>query len=85
MGGTTEICGNTTGKDSVLELESHEFNVFFRTSEQNENGEFRGFQMYIICFQQTEADLEGVHYFTEIDSKMIIIFYYSIYRLPTTI
>ena len=78
VGGTTEICGNTTGKDSVLGLESGEFNVFFRSSEQNKYG---GFQMYIICFQVSETNLEGVHYFTEID----LIIFYHIYRLPTTI
>ena len=55
-GGTTEVCGNTPGDNSMLQLQSGEFKVFFRTSEENT---VKGFQMYIICFQPSEADLEG--------------------------
>ena len=55
-GGTTEVCGNTTGNNSMLQLQSGEFKVFFRTSEENTVKEF---QMYIICFQPSEADIEG--------------------------
>ena len=53
---TIEICGNTPGNNSMLQLQSGEFKVFFRTSEENN---VKGFQMYIICFQPMEADLEG--------------------------
>ena len=55
MGGTTEICGNTTGRDSELQLQ--EFKVFFRSSDNNNN--HRGFVMLIICFQPMEADFKG--------------------------
>ena len=56
-GGTTEVCGNTPGDNSMLQLQSGEFKVFFRTSEENT---VKGFQMYIICFlPPSEADLEG--------------------------
>ena len=54
VGGTTEICGNTTGE---LQLESGEFNVFFRSNDNN--NDHQGFEMLIICFQPSEADLEG--------------------------
>ena len=57
MGGTTEICGNTTGRDSELQLQSGEFKVFFRSSDNNNN--HRGFVMLIICFQPSEADFKG--------------------------
>ena len=56
MGGTTEICGNSSSDDSVLELQSPEFTVFFRTSEEKK---FRGFQMYIICFREADRDRRG--------------------------
>ena len=55
--GTTEICGNQTSMDSVLELQSADFKVFFRTSEETKN---TGFEMYAICFEPEERDLEGL-------------------------
>ena len=42
--GTTELCGNTT---TVLELQTGDFTVYFRTSEE---GRRRGFEMYVVCF-----------------------------------
>ena len=53
MGETTEICGNNI---SAIELESGKFTVFFRSSEILQ---FRGFEMYIICFRPDEKDLPG--------------------------
>lgn len=55
--GTTEICGNKTPNSSLLQLESHSFKVFFRTSEQNR---YPGFEMYVICFKEEERDLPGI-------------------------
>ena len=42
--GTTELCGNTT---TVLELQTGNFTVYFRTSEE---GRRRGFEMFVVCF-----------------------------------
>jgi hypothetical protein len=56
MSGTTEICGNSASNDSVLELESGSFTVFFRTSEEKKLG---GFEMYIICFRAADRDRRG--------------------------
>ena len=55
--GTTEICGNQTSMDSVLELQSGDFDVFFRTSEETT---FPGFEMYVICFEPLERRLPGL-------------------------
>ena len=55
--GTTEICGNSTSGDSVLELQSRNFTVYFRTSEEKT---IKGFQMYIVCFNKEERNLEGM-------------------------
>ena len=55
--GTTELCGNSTSDDSVLELESRNFTVYFRTSEDTVA---RGFQMLIVCFNHEERNLEGI-------------------------
>ena len=57
MAGTTELCGNTTTNDSVLELQSGAFDVTFRSSEERN---FTGFQMVVICFRPDERDMEGV-------------------------
>ena len=43
--------------DSVLELESGNFNVLFRTSEATT---FSGFEMYVICFEPLERGLPGL-------------------------
>ena len=56
VAGTTELCGKTTTNDSVFQLESGEFNVIFRSSEERN---FTGFQMYVICFREDEADIKG--------------------------
>ena len=54
--GTTELCGNMGGKDSLLQLESGNFSVFFRTSEQKKD---TGFEMYAICFEPEEQNVSG--------------------------
>ena len=54
--GTTEICGTEPFISRELKLNEGKFKVFFRTSEQVKG---EGFQMYIICFQETERDMEG--------------------------
>ena len=56
VAGTTEICGNTTSKESEGELEYGKFTVFFRSSERLR---FRGFEMQIVCFRPDERDLPG--------------------------
>jgi hypothetical protein len=56
VGGTTEICGNSVPKDSLMELQPRNFTVFFRTSETEK---FTGFEMYIICFQPEERNQTG--------------------------
>ena len=55
--GTTELCGNSTSHDSVLQLQSRNFTVYFRTSEDTVA---RGFRMLIVCFNPEERDLEGI-------------------------
>ena len=57
MAGTTEICGDTTSNNSVLELEGNSFTVKFRSSEETKG---EGFEMYVICFEKAERDMEGM-------------------------
>ncbi|CAI8044885.1 hypothetical protein GBAR_LOCUS24857, partial [Geodia barretti] len=48
----TEICGNSSN-DSTSELQSGNFTVIFRTSEEKKSG---GFVMYIVCFREEDRD-----------------------------
>lgn len=52
--GVSEVCGNTTSTDTVMELEFGNYTVVFRTSDED-RGE--GFEMYSICFKPEEKDL----------------------------
>ena len=54
--GTTDNCGTSPSMDAVIELEFGDYTAVFRTSEDI-RGE--GFQMYSICFQPLERNLEG--------------------------
>jgi hypothetical protein len=58
--GTTEICDRIGSSNFLLQLESGNFTVTFRTSAE---GEFPGFQMYIVCFEhQYHGMLLTTHY-----------------------
>ena len=58
--GTTEICDRIGSSNFLLQLESGNFTVTFRTSAE---GEFPGFQMYIVCFEpQYHGMLLITHY-----------------------
>ena len=54
--GTTDNCGTTPSMDAVIELEFGDYTTVFRTSEEIQG---EGFQMYTICFQPLERNLEG--------------------------
>ncbi|CAI8027326.1 hypothetical protein GBAR_LOCUS15632 [Geodia barretti] len=56
MSRTTELCGNSTSNDSMSELETGNFTVYFRTSEEKK---FGGFEMYVICFREADRDRRG--------------------------
>ena len=57
LGGDVEECGTTPSTSSLLELESGNFTVVFRTSEDDVVGD--GFEMYIICYRPSETKLPG--------------------------
>lgn len=54
--GTTDVCGNVTSPDALVELEFGDYMVVFRTSEEIRG---RGFQMYSVCYRPEETDLDG--------------------------
>ena len=54
--GTTELCGNDTLQQ--LLLESGSTTVTFRTSESVQGV---GFMMLVICFREAERDLPGMN------------------------
>ena len=57
-GGVVEECGTTPSEFGVLQLESGNFTVVFRTSEDSVVG--NGFQMYVICYKPAETSLKGI-------------------------
>lgn len=56
--GTTDNCGTTPSTDAVIELEFGDYTAVFRTSEEIRA---RGFQMYSVCFQPAQRNLEGMY------------------------
>ena len=56
FGGSTEVCGNTSTRDSVLQLQSGGFRVFFRSSEVRK---FAGFRMFIVCVNEGDTGEPG--------------------------
>ena len=55
--GSSEVCGNETSMNGVLELDFGSYTVIFRSSEVV-RGE--GFEMYSICFKPEERDWPGM-------------------------
>ena len=55
--GSSEVCGNETSTNGVLELDFGNYTVIFRSSEVV-RGE--GFEMYSICFKPEERDLPSM-------------------------
>ena len=53
-----EECGTTPSESSLLELETGNFTVVFRSSEDDVVGD--GFQMYVICYKPSEDNLSGL-------------------------
>ena len=54
VGGDYEECGNTTSGVSMSQLAFSNLTVVFRTSEDVQG---EGFEMYGLCFKQSEASL----------------------------
>ena len=55
--GSSEVCGNETSMNEVLELEFGSYTVVFRSSEVVRA---EGFEMYSICFKPAERDLPSM-------------------------
>ena len=70
--GSSEVCGNETSMNGVLELDFGSYTVIFRSSEVV-RGE--GFEMYSICFKPEERDWPG----------MCIINYYNSYSTSSVL
>ena len=55
--GTTDICGTIPRLDAVVQLEFGDYTAVFRSSEEIRGV---GFQMYSVCFRQSETNLMGM-------------------------